>query len=411
MAAAVGDLACSFALFFEVDNEIAPGRRQQCAFHCDWSDLVLIRAAREVLMGAQYPDDATRRLLYASWLRAFADSGWLLGFDQLMLNCVAATPSLTNPGKPLFADLFRVDCPVGRCQPRGLKVLNAAKLPAMFACKVKNVEPLPENSAFFRFMADLIRKGSTNREALDEAGMIIGFCSLALAIVAAKPAKNVQHFFETQMRSALTVAVPTTFDGDIPWPGGRFMPELTRSAHSAHGVIKPYIVLLAVGQYIYHVKEMEAARSADVNFLMEAFLKPAKFGHLEIVELFSDVRDQTGLDTTQLCQILAEDSSVSESSKRVSEFFACAGRSSHLSLPWCRAASSCFCPELALNKNIDYALRLMAFLAPDPGDRVWKKQEFAAAGESRIREARLWAREFKRALRKGKYGDLPNWNP
>ncbi|XP_077494936.1 uncharacterized protein LOC144105707 [Amblyomma americanum] len=410
MAAAVRDLSCSFALFMAVDDEIAAERRRQCAFHCDWSDAVLIRAAQEVLMGVQYPDDAKRRSLYASWLRAFANSGWQRGFDKLMLNCVAATPSPTNPGKPLFADLFRVGCPVGRWQRRGL-LLNAARLPAMFACKAKNVEPLPENSAFFRFMADLVRKGGTNREALDEAGMIIGFCSLALAVVAAKPAKNVQQFFETQMKSALAAAVPTTFDGDIPWPGGRFMLELTRSAHSAHGVIKPYIVLLAVGQYIYHVKAMDAARSADMNFLMEAFLKPAKFGHLEVVELFSDVRDQTGLDTTQLCQILAEDSSVSESSKRVSEFFACAGRSSHLSLPWCRAASSCFCPELALDKNIDYALRLMAFLAPDPGDRVWKKREFAAAGESRIREARLWAREFKRALRKGKYGDLPNWKP
>lgn len=409
----VGDLACAFALLMDLeDRSRAERRRRVGSLHSDWSDVMAFKAGREVLMGVQYPDDATRRSLYATWLRVFALGIWQEDFDSLMLGCVAATPSPSNPGTPLFADMFRVDDPVDRCPPKGF-VLNVSRLPTMFTCKTKSVEPLPESSAFFRFVADLIRKGSTSREALDEAGMIIGFCSLAMAVVVAKSPRKVQDFFAAQMKRALSAAVPTTFDGDIPCPKGRFLAALTRKALSTDGVVKPYIVLLAVGQYICHVKAKEAAPSADVKFLVEAFLTPAKFGHLEVVELFSDVQDQVGLVPSKLSHILAEGApaAVSLSSQRVSVFLEQAGQPMQQSLPWCRAASCCFFPELGLSENMDFALRLMAFLAPDPDDQRWKRREFATACESSVREARLWARDFKRALRKGKYGDLPKWQP
>ncbi|XP_077494933.1 uncharacterized protein LOC144105701 [Amblyomma americanum] len=377
----------------------------------DWSDIMAMKGAREVLKRVKYPDDATRRSLYASWLRVFASNEWDDSFDRLMLDCVAATPSPTNPEKPLFADIYKVrDRTIDRPYPNVLTpVLNLHELPDLFASNREQIEPLPTSPGIVDYLADLIRKSSTSREALDEAGLVIGFCSLALAVIVAKPVGHVLDFFRVRMKRALTAAVPTSYDGDdVFCPSGRFLFQLARKAHSTFGVVKPFLVLLVLGQYAYHVNAEDTAPSADVRFLEEGFLKGAKFGLLEVVELLYDVQEKTGLSASAINQILREDSrveSVTKSSRHVAEFLEGAAPLKQRTRAWCRAANYCFFLTLNLLDNLDYAMRLTALLAPDPNDLLWQRPEFSEVPAPRRRDARFWARNFKRALRHGKYGE------
>ncbi|XP_049511780.1 uncharacterized protein LOC119464992 isoform X1 [Dermacentor silvarum] len=376
----------------------------------DWSDVVAMKAAREILRRVSYPDEDTRRSLYASWLRVVASTRWQQLFDHLMLECVASTPSPSAPWKPLFASIYRVEDVIylplrGVIEP----VLNPDKIPTLFAHKLEDVEPLPSSPGFVDFLADLIRKSRSSRAALNEAGLIIGFYSLALAVVAAKPVREVQDFFRTRMKMALAAAVPTSFDGDVLVPNGRFLTELARKTYSPEGEVKPYIVFLVLGQYAYHVNAAEAQPSADVRFLEEGFLTPAKFGHLDIIHLLYVVQEKTALSAKVLNRILRDSHSqeVDLSSQRVREFLADADEPMQRTRPWCRTASVCFFLDLNLCDHVDYAMRLTAFVAPDPNDLLWKRPEFADVPAGRMKDARLWARNFKRALRKGKYGTGP----
>ncbi|XP_037581117.1 uncharacterized protein LOC119464283 isoform X1 [Dermacentor silvarum] len=370
----------------------------------DWSDVMAKKGAREVLMGVKYPDDGTRRSLYASWLRIFASGVWHDSFDHLMLECVAATPSPTTPGTPLFADIFKVHDPVDRAPPLG-PVLNLEELPTLFNRKPEKIEPLPESPGLVTFLADLIRKSGDCREALDEAGMIIGFYSLALSVVVAKPVRDVEDFFWKRMKRALAVAVPTSFDGDAYFPNGRFLTPLALKGH--RGVVKPYIVLLILGQYAYHVNN-DADSSADQRFLEEGFLTQAKFGHLEVVKLLYDVQDKTGLSAESLNRILhkglGSDDPVSKSCFRVACYLEGAEEPTQRTRPWSRASNYYYFADLDLADNVEYAMRLTAVLAPDPNDQRW--QEFADAARPSMKDARLWAKGFNRALRKGKFAGL-----
>ncbi|XP_065281121.2 uncharacterized protein [Dermacentor albipictus] len=377
----------------------------------DWSDVVAMKGAREVLRGVRYPEDATRRSLYASWLKALASARFQESFDHLMLECVAATPSPTAPWKPLFSSIYRdrdvMDLPFPDVKE---PVLNLLKIPKLFAQKkLEKVEPLPSSPGFVDFLADLIRKSRSSRAALNEAGLIISFYSLALAVVAAKPVREVQDFFRTRMKRALTTAVPTSFDGDVFCPSARFLVQLSKKTFSDEGEVKPYIVLLVLAQYAYLVSAAEAPPSADVRFLEEGFLTPAKFGHLEVIQLLYAVQEKTTLSAKVLNRILRDGHSqeVDLSSQRVAEFLADADDSMQRTRPWCRTAGYIFFLHLNLCDHVDYAMRLTAFLAPDPNDLLWQKPEFADVSAARMKDARLWARNFKRALRKGKYGTAP----
>ncbi|XP_054925084.1 uncharacterized protein [Dermacentor andersoni] len=375
----------------------------------DWSDVVVMRGAREVLSGVRYPEDATRRSLYASWLKALASTRWQESFDHLMLECVAATPSPTAPSKPLFASIYGdrdVDLWFLGLQ---LPVLNLAKIPKLFARKPEDVEPLPSSPGFVDFLADLIRKSRSSLAALNEAGLIISFYSLALAVIAAKPVIEVQDFFRTRMKRAMAAAVPTSFDGDVFCPSARFLTELAFKTYSEDGEVKPYIVLLVLAQYAHHVNAAEASPSADVRFLEEGFLTPAKFGHLYIIQLLYIVQEKTTLSVKVLNRILRDSQSreVERSSERVRQFLANADEPMQRTRPWCRTANYCFFLHLDLCDHVDYAMRLTAFLAPDPNDLLWQRPEFADVSAARMKDARLWARNFKRALRKGKYGTAP----
>ncbi|XP_049274657.1 uncharacterized protein LOC125759662 [Rhipicephalus sanguineus] len=373
----------------------------------DWSDVMAMKGAREVLRGVRYPDDDTRRSLYASWLRIFASGVWHDSFDHLMLECVASTPSPTTPGTPLFADIFKLhDIVLDRTPPFG-PVLNISEIPTLFECKPSDVEPLPESPGLVDFLADLIRTSRSRREALDEAGMIIGFYSLALAVVVAKPVRHVEDFFWRRMKRALTSAVPTSFDGDAHCPNGRFLTPLARKGHN--GVVKPYIVLLVLGQYAYHVNN-DACPSADRRFLEEGFLAQAKFGHLEVVELLYDVQEMTGLSAGSLnrilCKGLGGDAPVSKSGVRVTAYLNEAEEPTQRTRPWSRTSNYYYFADLDLAENVEYAMRLTAILAPDPNDQRWQREEFGNSSGPSMKDARLWAKGFNRALRRGKFTGL-----
>ncbi|KAK8782166.1 hypothetical protein V5799_016494 [Amblyomma americanum] len=220
----------------------------------DWSDLMAVRAAREVLMGIKYPNDETRRSLYASWLRVLASNQWHNSFDGLMLECLAATPSPTTPEQPLFANIYSVRHPADGPIPDILApVLNLGQLPDLFTHEREPVEPLPTSAGFVDYLADLICKGGTSRAALDEAGLIIGFCSLALAVATSKPPEEVRAFFRHQLKRELVAAVPTSFNGDMFIPEERFLCNLSFKSLTDSGVVKPFFVLLVLGQYAYHL--------------------------------------------------------------------------------------------------------------------------------------------------------------
>ncbi|XP_037524071.1 uncharacterized protein LOC119401389 [Rhipicephalus sanguineus] len=388
-----------FGLYHAIEREMAN--------RSDWSDVIAMKGAREVLRGVRYPNDATRRSLYASWLRVVASDRWEESFDHVMLECVAATPSPSAPWKPLFANIYRVrdvmDLPFPDVPT---PVLNLLKMPRLFERRPESVEPLPSSPGFVDFLADLIRKSDSSRAALNEAGLIIGFYSLALSLVVALPVREVQDFFRTRMKRALAAAVPTSFDGDAFCANGRFLTELARKTFSEKGEVKPYLVLLVLGQYAYHVHAREAPPSADVSFLEEGFLTAAKFGQLKIIRLLYHVQEKTALSAKVLNRILRDSGSeeVALSSQRVREFLEGADEEMQKTRPWCRAASVCFFVHLNVEDHLDYVMRLTAFLAPDPNDLMWQCPEFADVPASRMKDARLWARNFKRALRKGKYG-------
>lgn len=143
-----------------------------------------------------------------------------------------------------------------------------------------------------------------------------------------------------------------------------------------------------------------------MTFLEEGFLKPAKYGHLETIRLLNNVQEKTALSAKVLNCILRDSGSreVALSSKCVQEYLEKADEPFQLTRPWCRAISISYFLHLNLFDHVDYAMRLTAFLAPDPNDLLWQRREFVDVSASRIKEARLWARNFKQALRKGDYG-------
>ncbi|XP_065310714.2 uncharacterized protein [Dermacentor albipictus] len=391
-------LAYSFA------QMMGPGVMVYLDTRTDWNDVIAMKGAREVLEGVKYPGDDARRSLYASWLRVLASCRWRDSFDHLMLECVVATPSVSKPETPLYVDIFKARDPIDRPFPNVLTpVLDLAKRPRLFSRK-EPVEPLPSSPGLVDFLADLLRKSRTSRAALDEAGLIIGFYSLALATIVAKPASNLQDFFRIRMKSALSAAVPTSFEGEVFCPGGRFLAELSRKAHSIGSEVKPYIVLLVLGQHCFHANAMDAAPRADMKFLEEGFLKGAKFGQLKIVELLYEAQEKTGIGAALLNRKLrTEDSScdpeVTVSSHRVEVFLEGDKELSQRTKPWCRAANKTFFMYLEFDENLAYAMRLTALVAPDPGHQLWQRPQFADVDPSERAKARLWATKFRRAQR------------
>lgn len=382
-----------------------PQQRQDAGYlRDDWCDLTAMKGAREVLTGVSYPNNDTRRSLYASWLRVFASNMFQDSFDALMLDCVAATPSPTNPEKPLFADIFKDHDPVDYSSMIFTPVLDLQSIPKLFVRQRAEVDPLPESPGFVDFLAELIRKSRKSRQALDKAGMIVGFCSLALATVVAKPVRHVQDLFRNRLKEALVASVGTSFDGEIPCPSEDFLTKLAIKGHGAGGVVKPYIVFLALGQYAYYTAHREAAPRADILFLEGSFLATAKFGHLEVIKLLYDVEEKTGTGASELNRLIHEMSggkSISDSYRRVDKYLRRATDPKQQTRPWSRVANSCLFRDLGIAENLYYAVMLTALLALDQeDDHLWQEvfkdiREFDSLDR---RMATEWAKQFIREL-------------
>lgn len=404
-------------LAYSFTRKVVPDGMVYLDTRTDWNDVLAMKGAREVLEGVKYPGDDVRRSLYASWLRVLASCRWRDSFDHLMLECVVATPSASNPEAPLYADIFKLRDPIDRPFPNVLTpVLDLAKRPRLFSHTLELVEPLPSSPGFVDYVADLLRKSRDSRAALNEAGLIIGFYSLALATIVAKPAVDLQEFFRTRIKSALAAAVPTSFEGEVFCPRGRFLTELSRKAHSIGSQVKPYIVLLVLGQHCFHANAKDAAPSADMKFLEEGFLKGAKFGQLEIVELLYEAQEKTGIGAALLNRKLrAEESSgdpeVTVSSHRVEVFLEGAEEPTQRTKPWCRVANKHFFMYLEFEENLAYAMRLTALVAPDPGHQLWQRLQFAEVDPSQRAKARHWARNFKRAQGEEVLEEPAKFNP
>ncbi|KAL1430853.1 hypothetical protein MTO96_014713 [Rhipicephalus appendiculatus] len=346
----------------------------------DWSDVLAMMGAREVLQGVQYPDDDTRRSLYASWLSVFSSDVWHESFDHLMLECVAATPSPSNPKKPLFADIFKAHDPIGRQFPE--PVLNLEKRPPLFSSKPRRVEPLPSLPGFV---------GLRGGPAAEESGLEGGPRRSRLDHRLLQPGSS--H-------------VPTSFEGDVHCPSESFLSQLIRKAHSINSEVKPFIVLLVLGQYCLHADAKDAAPSADMKFLEQGFLEQAKLGQLAIVELLYKAQEATGIPAAVLNRKLREECfpsnpEVTISSHRVEVFLKGQEEPMQRTRPWCRAASRHFFMYLNLDTNLPYALRLTALVASDPDHKLWKRPEFARVPAYDKEKLQRWATNFKRDYREG----------
>ncbi|KAK8776096.1 hypothetical protein V5799_030557 [Amblyomma americanum] len=351
-------------------------------------------------MGLKYPDDEARRSLYATWLRVVGSNEWHDSFDRLMLECVAATPSPTTPEKPLFSNMYTVRHPNdGPIPDIWAPVLNIDRVHDLFAREREPVEPLPTSPGLVDYLAELIRASVTSRAALDEAGLIIGFCSLAMAVVVTRPLMEVRDFFSRRFKNALLAVVPTSFNGDMIIPTDQFLCEISK-CRANRSLIRPFLVYLVLGQYAYHTN-VEACPSGDINFLKEGFLNRSKYSYLGVIELLHALQEKAGIGAKELNLLIQSRHRTLpalQSSIAVAHFLEIA--EGPMTTPWCRGLSTDIYPPLDVLFHLDYAAKLTALLAPDRNHELWQRREFAWLSPSKVKEALRWAERFRRFVRR-----------
>lgn len=269
----------------------------------------------------------------------------------------------------------------------------------------------PSALKFLIYLSKLLETSRDNREALDEAGMIIGFCSLLLALVSFKTRTQVESYFRDRVAGVLASVVPSaSFRGVIPVPNRRFLEslheQLTRGSQ-----LQTQISVLVVCQYV-HFREAGDRKFAqlDMKFLKEGYLNHTIGTGLGTLSLLRALQEKTKLNPAALLRFLNSDVT-RESCERVEEFLkyqtSLAGKktgrtgklSAQHSWPWCRVVDPRQYSTLMTRANAFYAVRVVSCLDPPPEDRMWKSVEFVP--EEVKRHEREWADMFRRHLKDG----------
>lgn len=269
----------------------------------------------------------------------------------------------------------------------------------------------PSALKFLIYLSKLLEASKENREALDEAGMIIGFCSLLLSLVSFKTRTQVESYFRDRVGSILAVVVPcAAFRGVVPVPNRRFLEvlheQLTRGSR-----LQTQISVLVVGQYLYF-REAGVGKfpELDMRFLKEGYLNHTIGNGLGALSLLRALQEKTKLNPAAILRFLNSDVT-RESCERVEEFLkqqaSLAGKktgragkpSAQHTWPWCRVVDQRQHSTLMTRANAFYAVRVVCCLAPPPEDRMWKGVEFVP--EEVKRHEREWGDMFRRHLGDG----------
>ncbi|XP_037523384.1 uncharacterized protein LOC119400428 [Rhipicephalus sanguineus] len=277
----------------------------------------------------------------------------------------------------------------------------------------------PSALKFLIYLSKLLETSKENREALDEAGMIIGFCSLLLSLVSFKTRTQVESYFRDRVGGVLSTVIPSaSFRGVVPVPNRRFLEvlheQLTRGCQ-----LQTQISVLAVCQYLYF-KEAGDGKfpELDMRFLREGYLNHTIGTGLGALSLLRALQEKTKLNPAAILRFLNSDVT-RESCERVEEFLKhqkslaakkSAGKTfgkftaqqqqqQQHTWPWCRVVDQRQFSNLMTRANAFYAMRVVCCLNPPPEDRMWKCVEFVP--EEVKKHEREWGDMFRRHLKDG----------
>ncbi|XP_077529277.1 uncharacterized protein LOC144141607 [Haemaphysalis longicornis] len=375
----------------------------------DWSDDAVVAAACDVLKySGGYPTDANRRALYLEWLAVYASDEWNDSFDELMLLCIAFTPSPTSPTKPLFAECFKLAATADSWDP----VLDTVRVTQVFNRRRRDadelLEELPEPCLSDRLSAFLaVLLSAEDSEALNEAGLLIGFCSLLLCAACTQNAAGAEAVFNKRSVAAPSSLFRTSFVGRVPRPSKEFLEGIRRKTASYRRLLIPYAVALPVALHVLLKKAEADAPKRDLAFLNSTFLTHTKFSGLEALDILFQFSTQTGLCVRRLNTLMSGDE-CAVTRGRVENYF----RKSHepggvvqYSMPWCRLICFELFEELEVKHNIPYTLRIMSFLEQDRHSSLESIRrtvpDFAEITQADLARARQWASNFRVLLGRG----------
>lgn len=273
----------------------------------------------------------------------------------------------------------------------------------------------PSALKFLIYLSKLLETSRENREALDEAGMIIGFCSLLLSLVSFKTRTQVESYFRDRVGGILSTVVPSaSFRGVIPVPNRRFL-EVLHEQLTRGSQLQTQISVLAVCQYLYF-KEAGDGKfpELDMRFLREGYLNHTIGTGLGTLSLLRALQEKTKLNPAAILRFLNSDVT-RESCERVEEFLkhqaSLSGKKStgrtfgkppakqQHTWPWCRVVDQKQFSNLMTRANAFYAVRVVCCLDPPPEDRMWKSVEFVP--EEVKKHEREWGDMFRRHLKDG----------
>lgn len=275
----------------------------------------------------------------------------------------------------------------------------------------------PSALKFLIYLSKLLETSKENREALDEAGMIIGFCSLLLSLVSFKTRTQVESYFRDRVGGVLSTVVPSaSFRGVVPVPNRRFL-EVLHEQLTRGSQLQTQISVLAVCQYLYF-KEAGDGKfpELDMRFLREAYLNHTIGTGLGTLSLLRALQEKTKLNPAAILRFLNSDVT-RESCERVEEFLKhqkslaakksagktfgklTAQQQQQHTWPWCRVVDQRQFSNLMTRANAFYAMRVVCCLNPPPEDRMWKCVEFVP--EEVKKHEREWGDMFRRHLKDG----------
>ncbi|XP_075557249.1 uncharacterized protein LOC142589626 [Dermacentor variabilis] len=273
----------------------------------------------------------------------------------------------------------------------------------------------PSALKFLIYLSKLLETSKENREALDEAGMIIGFCSMLLSLVSFKTRTQVESYFRDRVGGILSTVVPSaSFRGVVPVPNRRFL-EVLHEQLTRGSQLQTQISVLAVCQYLYF-KEAGDGKfpELDMRFLREGYLNHTIGTGLGTLSLLRALQQKTKLNPAAILRFLNSDVT-RESCERVEEFLkhqtSLSGKKNtgrtfgkppaqqQHTWPWCRVVDPKQFSNLMTRANAFYAVRVVCCLDPPPEDRMWKSVEFVP--EEVKKHEREWGDMFRRHLKDG----------
>ncbi|XP_037287476.2 uncharacterized protein LOC119180388 [Rhipicephalus microplus] len=300
---------------------------------------------------------------------------------------------------------------------RSLMETTSAPLPRERGAVIRQPSfAAPSALKFLIYLSKLLETSKENREALDEAGMIIGFCSLMLSLVSFKTRTQVESYFRDRVGGVLSTVVPSaSFKGVVPVPNRRFL-EVLHEQLTRGSQLQTHISVLAVCQYLYF-KEAGNGKfpELDMRFLKEGYLNHTIGTGLGTVSLLRALQEKTKLNPAAILRFLNSDVT-RESCERVEEFLKhqkslaakknagktfgklTAQQQQH-TWPWCRVIDQRQFSNLMTRANAFYAVRVVCCLNPPPEDRMWKCVEFVP--EEVKKHEREWGEMFRRHLKDG----------